>query len=322
MESIHAAFISLIISFVLVWIGTKLSLPVLHKLNFGQAIREEGPKSHQKKFGTPTMGGIVIQGGILIAMIVFTFIVGKDLLFPLLGMIAFGVIGFIDDFIKVTAHHNLGLRAWQKLVLQIAAAIVIAVYAGTNPDIGTQLVVPFSHKLIDLGWGFYPFTVFVIVAVTNAVNLTDGLDGLCAGVTAFVMIFFMTVAIVVKDAEIAAFAGAVVGGCFGFLRWNSNPANIFMGDTGSLALGAAVTMTAITLRLQIFILIAGFIYFLEALSVIMQVTYFKATHGKRIFKMTPIHHHFELSGWSETRVVTVFWIVTVICVSVAMLAIF
>lgn len=322
MESLHAALISLIISFILVWIGTKCFLPVLHKLNFGQAIREEGPKSHQKKSGTPTMGGIVIQGGILIAMVVFTFIVGKDLLFPLLGMIAFGVIGFIDDYIKVTAHHNLGLRAWQKLVLQIAAALVIAIYAGHNPEIGTQLVIPFSHHLINLGWGFYPFTIFVVVAVTNAVNLTDGLDGLCSGVTAFVMIFFMTVAIVSKNPEVAAFSGAVVGGCFGFLRWNSNPADIFMGDTGSLALGGAVVTTAIALRLQIFILIAGFIYFLEALSVIMQVTYFKATHGKRIFKMTPIHHHFELSGWSEPRVVTVFWILTVVFVSIAMLAIF
>jgi phospho-N-acetylmuramoyl-pentapeptide-transferase len=322
MESLHAALISLIISFILVWIGTKCFLPVLHKLNFGQAIREEGPKSHQKKSGTPTMGGIVIQGGILIAMVVFTFIVGKDLLFLLLGMIAFGVIGFIDDYIKVTAHHNLGLRAWQKLVLQIAAALVIAIYAGHNPEIGTQLVIPFSHHLIDLGWGFYPFTIFVVVAVTNAVNLTDGLDGLCSGVTAFVMIFFMTVAIVSKNPEVAAFSGAVVGGCFGFLRWNSNPADIFMGDTGSLALGGAVVTTAIALRLQIFILIAGFIYFLEALSVIMQVTYFKATHGKRIFKMTPIHHHFELSGWSEPRVVTVFWILTVVFVSIAMLAIF
>ncbi|MGN0193836.1 MAG: phospho-N-acetylmuramoyl-pentapeptide-transferase [Pseudoramibacter sp.] len=310
------------ISFVLVWIGTKCFLPVLHKLNFGQAIRKEGPKSHQKKSGTPTMGGIVIQGGILIAMVVFTFIVGKDLLFPLLGMIAFGVIGFIDDYIKVTAHHNLGLRAWQKLVLQIAVALVIAIYAGQNPEIGTQLVIPFSRRLIDLGWGFYPFTIFVVVAVTNAVNLTDGLDGLCSGVTGFVMIFFMTVAIVIKNPEIAAFSGAVVGGCFGFLRWNSNPADIFMGDTGSLALGGAVVTTAIAMRLQIFILIAGFIYFLEALSVIMQVTYFKATHGKRIFKMTPIHHHFELSGWSEPRVVTVFWILTVIFVSIAMLAIF
>jgi phospho-N-acetylmuramoyl-pentapeptide-transferase len=320
MNEMRYAAVSLIVSFLVVWIGTGHFLPVLHKLNFGQAIREEGPKSHQKKSGTPTMGGLVIQLGILVAMIVFAFVVGQRVFFPLISMIAFGAIGFIDDFIKVTKQHNLGLRAWQKLVMQFVAAAAIAGYAGTDAVIGTTMIVPFSGATVDFGLWFYPFTFIAVVAMTNAVNLSDGLDGLCAGVTAFATSFFMMAAVMFRQPESAAFGGAVVGACLGFLRWNSNPADIFMGDTGSMALGAAVIVSAIMLHMQLFVLIAGLIYVVEALSVVMQVAYFKATHGQRIFKMTPIHHHFELSGWKETRVVTVFWIVTIFCVCIAFLA--
>jgi len=321
MSSLKLSIIALLISFFFVWIVTPRFLPVLHKWHFGQAIREEGPKSHMKKSGTPTMGGLVIQAGVLLAMIIMCFVIGHAVLFPLLVMIAFGAIGFIDDFIKVSQKHNLGLRAWQKLVLQFVAALVIAIYAGTSPDIGTALQIPFSGAYWDLGWGYYPFTFFAVVAVTNAVNLTDGLDGLAAGVTAFVMIFFTVMAVVLNQLNCAVFGGAIIGACLGFLRYNSNPANIFMGDTGSMALGGAVIVIAIIMRLQLFVLIAGLLYVVEAMSVVLQVSYFKITHGKRIFRMAPIHHHFELKGWSETRVVTVFWVVSIICVCIAFLAV-
>ncbi|MDD2413890.1 MAG: phospho-N-acetylmuramoyl-pentapeptide-transferase [Eubacteriaceae bacterium] len=321
MNTIQIAISALLISFLFVWIVTPRFLPVLHKWHFGQSIREEGPKSHLKKSGTPTMGGLVIQGGVLLAMIIFVCLGKQRVWFPLLVMIVFGAIGFLDDFIKVSQKHNLGLRAWQKLVLQIAAALAIAWYAGHDPAIGTKLMVPFTNQYWDLGLGYYPFTFFAVVAVTNAVNLTDGLDGLAAGVTAFVMIFFMIMAMVFDLEECAAFGGAVVGACLGFLRYNSNPADIFMGDTGSMALGGAVVVIAIMMQMQLFILIAGLLYVIEALSVVIQVGYFKISHGKRVFRMAPIHHHFELKGWSETRVVTVFWIISIIFVCIAFLAV-
>lgn len=234
-------------------------------------------------------------------------------------MVAFGAIGFIDDFIKVSKKHNLGLRAWQKLVLQFVAALAIALYAAWTPAIGTELVIPFMGATVDFGFWYVPFTFFAVVAVTNAVNLTDGLDGLASGVTAIVCLFFLAMAVALNQVSTAVFSGAVIGACLGFLRYNSNPAEIFMGDTGSMALGGAVIVMAIITRMQIFVLIAGLLYVIEALSVVIQVGYFKLTHGKRFFKMAPIHHHFELKGWSETRVVTVFWIVTAVFVALAFL---
>lgn len=314
------ALIALLISFVFVWIVTPRFLPVLHRLHFGQSIREEGPKSHLKKSGTPTMGGLVIQAGILVAVILILAIFKVVNWFPALIMIFFGLIGFIDDFIKVRKKHNLGLRAWQKLVLQFAGAAAIAAYAGMDPAIGTKLWIPFSQGMVDLGAWYYPFTFFAIVAVVNAVNLTDGLDGLASGVTAVVMIFFMAASVSLNLEASAVFSGAVIGGCLGFLRYNSYPANLFMGDTGSMALGGAVIAVAIATRLEFFVLIAGFVYVMEALSVVIQVSYFKMTHGKRVFRMAPIHHHFELKGWSETRVVTVFWILSAFCVTLSFLA--
>ena len=312
-----SAIIATIVSFLFVWLVTPLFLPVLKRLHFGQAIREEGPKSHQKKSGTPTMGGIVIIGGIIVALIVAMLITKSNVLFPILCMLAYGAIGFWDDYIKVSKQHNLGLKAWQKLVLQILFAAIIAYYAGRT--YGTVMLVPFVENTIDFGIWFYPFTFFAVVAMTNAVNLTDGLDGLCGGVTAFVMAFYLIAAMILKDTASAVTAGAVMGACLGFLRHNSNPASLFMGDTGSMALGACVIAVAIMTRMQIFVLIAGFIYVAEALSVCIQVGYFKLTHGKRVFRMAPLHHHFELGGWSETKVVTVFWIVTIFCVLIAFL---
>lgn len=320
MSDFKLAIIGLLIAFVFVWVVTPFVLPVLHRLHFGQSIREEGPQSHMKKSGTPTMGGLVMQAGVLVSFILVNIFTHAWNLFPIIVMIVFGAIGFIDDFIKVSKHHNLGLRAWQKLVLQFGAALIIAIYAANAQTIGTELVVPFVG-IVDFGFWYVPFTFFAVVAVTNAVNLTDGLDGLASGVTAVVMLFFTVMAALFAQTAGAIFGGAIIGACLGFLRYNSNPANIFMGDTGSMALGGAVIVIAIMTRLQVFVLIAGLIYVIEALSVCIQVGYFKITHGKRFFRMAPIHHHFELKGWSETRVVTVFWIVTAVCVSVAFLCI-
>ncbi len=319
MDTLKISIVSLLVAFIIVWLVMPRVLPILHRLHFGQAIREEGPQSHMKKSGTPTMGGLVIQGAVLIAVIIISLFTKKWDFFPLIVMVAFGAIGFIDDFIKVSKKHNLGLRAWQKLVLQFVAALAIALYAAWTPAIGTELVVPFMGATVDFGIWYVPFTFFAVVAVTNAVNLTDGLDGLASGVTAIVCLFFLAMAVALNQVSTAVFSGAVIGACLGFLRYNSNPAEIFMGDTGSMALGGAVIGMAIITRMQIFVLIAGLLYVIEALSVVIQVGYFKLTHGKRFFKMAPIHHHFELKGWSETRVVTVFWIVTAVFVALAFL---
>lgn len=318
MESYKTALLSLVVAYAVVWFLMPVVLPILHRLHFGQAIREEGPKSHMKKSGTPTMGGLVIQGGILVASLLVGILSRTICFFPLVVMIVFGAIGFIDDFIKVSKKHNLGLRAWQKLVLQFGAALIIALYASQSESIGTEMLIPFVGY-VDFGFWFIPFTFFAVVAVTNAVNLTDGLDGLASGVTAIVMIFFMIASIWLEAPGAAVFGGAVIGGCLGFLRYNSNPAEIFMGDTGSMALGGAVVAIAIMTQTQVYILIAGLLYVIEALSVCIQVGYFKLTHGKRFFRMAPIHHHFELKGWSETRVVTVFWLVTALFVTAAFL---
>lgn len=319
MDTLKISIVSLLVAFIIVWLVMPRVLPILHRLHFGQAIREEGPQSHMKKSGTPTMGGLVIQSAVLIAVIIISLFTKKWDFFPLIVMVAFGAIGFIDDFIKVSKKHNLGLHAWQKLVLQFVAALAIALYAAWTPAIGTELVVPFMGTTVDFGIWYVPFTFFAVVAVTNAVNLTDGLDGLASGVTAIVCLFFLAMAVALNQVSTAVFSGAVIGACLGFLRYNSNPAEIFMGDTGSMALGGAVIVMAIITRMQIFVLIAGLLYVIEALSVVIQVGYFKLTHGKRFFKMAPIHHHFELKGWSETRVVTVFWIVTAVFVALAFL---
>lgn len=319
MDTLKISIVSLLVAFIIVWLAMPRVLPILHRLHFGQAIREEGPQSHMKKSGTPTMGGLVIQGAVLIAVVIISLFTKKWDFFPLIVMVAFGAIGFIDDFIKVSKKHNLGLRAWQKLVLQFVAALAVALYAAWTPAIGTELVIPFMGTTVDFGFWYVPFTFFAVVAVTNAVNLTDGLDGLASGVTAIVCLFFLAMAVALNQVSTAVFSGAVIGACLGFLRYNSNPAEIFMGDTGSMALGGAVIVIAIITRMQIFVLIAGLLYVIEALSVVIQVGYFKLTHGKRFFKMAPIHHHFELKGWSETRVVTVFWIVTAVFVALAFL---
>jgi len=314
---LKAGLISLLISFGLVYYITPHFIPLLKRLKFRQSIREEGPQSHLQKSGTPTMGGLVIQLGIVAAVILVFLFMGSWDFFPVIVMVFFGTIGFIDDYIKVAKKHNLGLRAWQKLVLQFIGAGAIALYAYYSPTIGSELIVPFMSQPLDFGFWYVPFTFFAIIAIVNAVNLTDGLDGLASGVTAIVSIFFFVGSLILPEASTAIFIGGVMGGCLGFLRHNSKPAAIFMGDTGSMALGGAIVVMGIITQLQIFLLIAGGLFVIEAFSVVIQVGYFKATKGKRFFRMAPIHHHFELAGWSETQVVTVFWMVTAIFVTIA-----
>lgn len=320
---------TIIIGFFITLILGPLIIPFLKKLKVGQTIREEGPQSHMAKSGTPTIGGIIIIISILITSLT-SGIINTDLMVALGATLAFGLIGFIDDFIKVVLRRSLGLRAYQKLLLQTAVAILLAIYQSNTSIVGTKVIIPFIDgnlqlgnitipQYLDLGILYIPFIVFVVVATVNSVNLTDGLDGLASGVTLIITGFFSLLAMSWGYSSLAIFASAVTGACLGFLRYNTHPAQVFMGDTGSLALGGAVATMAILMNVSLIIPIVGGIYFAESLSVILQVISFKTT-GKRIFKMSPLHHHYELSGWAETKVVTVFWIVTVLLCLVGILA--
>ena len=302
--------ITIIVSFFITLILGPIVIPILQRLKVGQSIRDDGPKSHMSKSGTPTMGGLIMVAAIIItAMTSGT--INRDLLVILFSTIAFGTIGFIDDFIKVVLRRNLGLKAYQKLAGQILIAVAIAIYQSSASVTGTKILVPFFNYYWDLGILYIPYIAFFVVATVNSVNLTDGLDGLASGVTLIVASFFSLVAMNWGYPSIALFSGALTGTCLGFLRFNAHPAKVFMGDTGSLALGGAIATIAILLNLTLLIPIVGGIYFAETLSVILQVASFKLT-GKRIFKMSPLHHHYELKGWKETKVVVVFWSVTLL----------
>lgn len=287
---------------------TFLLIPYLKRRQFGQYIREEGPKSHLKKQGTPTMGGIAI----VIALVFASLIVGKvgtEIVVMSMVTILFSLIGFLDDFIKIALKHNLGLRAWQKLLLQGIFSVLFAVYVSDVAGYGSGVFIPFLHKEVDFGVLYIPFVAFVMVAMTNSVNLTDGLDGLCSGVTALVSACFAFSGMFMQSEQSVVFISAVGGACIGFLIFNRNPAKIFMGDTGSMGLGAAVASASVMMKLEFLLIIAGVVYVLEALSVIIQVLYYKKT-GRRVFKMAPIHHHFELSGMTEIQVVLMFYAFT------------
>lgn len=294
-----------------------LLIPVLHKLKFGQYIREEGPAAHQKKSGTPTMGGIMILIGILIPSLFF--VRDYPTIVPVLFMtLGFGLIGFLDDFIKVVMKRNLGLRAWQKMALQILVTAVFIVYSLKVNSLGTEILIPFAGITVEMPvWLYVIFIFFVVVGTVNGANLTDGLDGLASSVTVMIAVFF-TVVSMITGGGIEPVTGAVVGSLLGFLLFNCYPAKVFMGDTGSLALGGFVAASACMMKMQIFLLLVAIIYVVETLSVILQVGYFKLTHGKRLFKMSPIHHHFELCGWSETRIVAAFSIITALCCLIAL----
>ena len=284
-------------------------IPFLHKLKFGQEIREEGPSWHKKKSGTPTMGGFIFIAGVLAA----TLFMARDTstLIVLICAVGFGLIGFIDDFIKVILKRNLGLTALQKLALQIALAVAFVITLKALGLLHTDIILPFVKEPVNLGWFYVAFAVFIMVGFVNAVNLTDGLDGLATSVTAVVSLFFAAVSLLAGNNSLAVFLVALTGGCLGFLIFNHYPAKVFMGDTGSLFLGGAVSAAAIVLKMPLILVIVGIIYVVEALSVMLQVASFKLT-GKRIFKMSPIHHHFEMCGWREVKIVSVFCAVTVV----------
>lgn len=282
-------------------------IPELHKLKFGQSIREEGPKSHQAKSGTPTMGGIMIILGITLATAIAAPLTAEVLL-ALFIMLGHFVLGFLDDYIKVVKKRNLGLRAKQKLLGQIFIAIVTMAIGTRVLGIDTTVWVPVLDTSIDIGWGYYALVLFVLVGTSNAVNLTDGLDGLASGTVAIAAAAYAVVAVLTGHENLAYFCVAIVGACLGFLRFNMHPAKVFMGDTGSLALGGALAAVGILTHTEVLLAIIGFVFVCEALSVIIQVISFQTT-GKRIFRMSPIHHHFELGGWKETKVVTVFCMV-------------
>lgn len=312
-----------LISFVFSLIGGPLLIPLLHKLKFGQSIREEGPKSHQKKAGTPTIGGLIFIVASIITMILVIKISNQkftdEAMIALYAFIGFGFIGLLDDSLKIIRKKNLGLKSYQKMVLLLVLSGCFAYYGANNPDIGTGIIVPFTHSTWELGKWYIPFIILYFAATTNAVNLTDGLDGLSTSITILVMTFFSLVAYSMMHYNLSIFCGVVAGSLLGFLRYNAFPAQVFMGDTGSLALGGAVAVVAMILKLPLLVIIVGGIYVIETLSVIIQVISFKLT-GKRVFKMAPIHHHFELCGWHETKVVSVFSIITVVLCLIAFLS--
>lgn len=306
--------LAFIITFILTLLLGPFFIPMLRRLKFGQTVRDDGPSTHLKKSGTPTMGGIIF----LLPLILLAFYYGAEYpkILPLiLATIGFGLVGFVDDFIKVVKKSKDGLYPRQKTFGLILVATVYTFYIVYGTDLGTDIIIPFKGMDATFTlpvWIYIPFTIFFLYIVTNSVNFTDGVDGLCAGVTLIVFIFFSIVALTQDEwGYIRLFAALVAGGCLGFLTYNTHPARVFMGDTGSLALGGAVGVVATATKMPWILLIIGGVYAMESLSVFIQVAYFKRTR-RRFFKMAPIHHHFELSGWKETKVVSVFYLVTVI----------
>jgi len=289
-----------------------VTIPVLRRLKFGQTVRDDGPARHLQKTGTPTMGGVIFLIGVTVAVVSLTGRSAAGLL--VLGVtLGFGLIGLLDDAIKVVLKRPLGLRAREKLFGQVLLSALLGVLAFSVLGRGTDVVLPFSGFFIPGGWsidpgtwGYLAFSVLVVVGTANAVNLTDGLDGLAAGVTVVVALAMLVIALLVGKPDIAVVLAALAGGCLGFLVYNHHPARVFMGDTGSLALGGALGAAAVLTRSELFLVLIGGVYVLEALSVILQVISFQL-FGRRLFRMSPLHHHFELSGWSENKVVYTFW---------------
>lgn len=294
-----------------------LLIPELHKLKFGQSIREEGPKSHQAKSGTPTMGGIMIILAIVVATVAAVPLTPAVLLALFITLGHF-VLGFLDDYIKVVKKRNLGLKAKQKMLGQILIAIVTMIVGTRVLGIDTTIWIPIADVNVDIGVGYYFLVLFVLVGTSNAVNLTDGLDGLASGTVAIASGAYALVCYMTGHYDLAIFSVAMMMACLAFLRFNAHPAKVFMGDTGSLALGGAVAAVGILTHTEILLAVIGFVFVCEALSVIIQVISFKTT-GKRVFRMSPIHHHFELGGWKETKVVFVFWMVGLIASIVGLL---
>ena len=313
-------FLPAFISFALTVLLCPIFIPILHRMKFGQFIREEGPESHLKKTGTPTMGGIVMLAAFTVSSLAY--MLNESQIFPVILLtVGFGFIGFLDDFIKLAKKRSLGLRAWQKLGLQIVLTGYFAyVIMSDYPEL-TQIIIPFTGGQVvwNLGVLFVPFVFIAVLGTVNGANFTDGLDGLATSVTVVIAMFFAIFSLRIES-PVYLTAMIMIGTLLGFLIFNTYPAKVFMGDTGSLALGGFVAAEAFMLKVPLFIIIVAFIYLAEILSVMIQVSYFKITHGKRIFKMSPIHHHFELSGFEETRVVAMFTVVTILCCFIGFIA--
>ncbi|UTR15190.1 phospho-N-acetylmuramoyl-pentapeptide-transferase [Salipaludibacillus sp. LMS25] len=304
---------TLLLSFLLTVFFSPFFIPFLRRLKFGQSIRNEGPKSHQKKTGTPTMGGLMIILSIVLSTVVMASqfqSIDMEIWLLLLVTVGFGLLGFLDDYIKVVKKRNLGLTSKQKFLGQVAiAALVYVVLHQAN--ISTAIHLPGTEWSVDIGWFYFPLIIIMLVGASNAVNLTDGLDGLVAGTSAVAFGAFSIIAFSLDMMTVSLFSVAIVGAVLGFLVFNAHPAKVFMGDTGSLALGGALAMIAILTKMELLLVVIGGVFVVETLSVIVQVISFKST-GKRVFKMSPLHHHYELSGWSEWRVVVTFWIVGIL----------
>ena len=316
--------VSCVLSFAVTGLlGWKVILPALRRLKAGQEIREVGPKWHSTKAGTPTMGGLMFIIGIAAAILLAGW---KDMmagdwthLYVFVFALVFGAIGFLDDYEKVKKHQNLGLTAPQKFLLQLAAAIAFICLMRYEGMLTPELYIPFFNVSVALSWPLYMvFAAFVVVGTVNAVNITDGLDGLSTSVTIPVALFFISVATWWGYTQLGIFAAALLGGLLAFLLFNAHPAKVFMGDTGSLLLGGAVAGMAFAFDLPLILILVGIVYIIETMSDILQVGYFKLTHGKRIFKMAPIHHHFEMCGWNETKIVAVFTAVSAIFCALAL----
>ncbi len=300
---------------------TSTLIPIIKNKQAGQNIRAEGPKSHLSKSGTPSMGGIAIVIATVIAAGIGGF-VSMDTVVLAIGFLGFALIGFLDDYLKVIKKVNLGLRAYQKFGLQTIVSAVIAVYIGYFSGIGTETFIPFAKIYVDLGILYVPFIMFTILAIVNAVNLTDGLDGLASGVTIMVSLFIAIAAMVYNSDSASVASIAMTGALLGFLAFNKNPAKIFMGDTGSLAIGGMIVTAAVVMKMPLILPIIGIVYLMEALSVVLQVGYFKISGGKRIFKMSPLHHHFELCGMKEKKVVLMFWAITALACGIGIFGVF
>lgn len=315
----YSVLFPILISFVLSVIISPIVIPYLKKLKFGQFVRDDGPESHLKKSGTPTMGGLIILAAIVITSLIYVKRY-PDILPILFVTLGFGLIGFLDDYIKVVMKRSMGLSAIQKMFGQILVTGIFAYYLINYTDVERNMLIPFSGgQYLVVGKLFVPILFVAVLGTVNGANFTDGLDGLESSVTVLISVFFTMVAVGLNSG-IQPITGATVGALLGFLVYNVYPARVFMGDTGSLALGGFVVSTAYMLNMTLFIPIVAFIYFVEVLSVIIQVAYYKKTK-KRIFKMAPIHHHFELSGWEETKVVAIFSIVTAVLCLVGLIAI-
>lgn len=305
-------FIAFLISIGTSFIIGPLLIPALRRLKFGQSVRKDGPQSHLQKQGTPTMGGVMFFFSLTLGVIFLTYdsLIAYYLLLFTLG---FGLIGFMDDYIKIVKHRSLGLNPKQKIIGQLALSCFLVFFAIHYLGISTTVVIPIIGYEWHMGWLYVPFFILLTVGTTNAVNLTDGLDGLAAGVTMLVAVGFALLGIMLNAYTVTVFSAALAGSCLGFLFFNSYPAKVFMGDTGSLALGGAVAALAVVTKTELFLPIIGIIYVAEAVSDIIQVAVYRRKKV-RVFKMAPLHHHFELSGWREQKVVFVFWTVTAIAV--------